>query len=708
MSNHKLLVGASIPVGLQAVKDFEAMKLGEIVLMTLPDDKAAAKEVMAYCRTKKIHVMLSELEHRGSMKERWHCQSLSKADFDEAVAEAGEFYLGRYTIGEAGGIMYWPKEYTIGRAVGNYDNLPPADDVIDAQNKYVAYLKKYIDWERDKVGNGRLLNVDSSMLFKYQAAAGLDDLCLEMLPGDPLRMLPAIRGCARMLDKFWGVHIAFGCYGGFVFDELWMKRWRQSLYLSYMAGSEFIFPESGYYSFAYSGNNFTFNSDKMRDARRQLREFFRFHKIHKRPGNSPRTPLALAFGQFDGCPGLWNTYAWGQYQNGDQWKDSDAERSWNLTAVLTTRENPYSELYLGQNSFSGNPPAGQYDILPAEASDEILAKYSNIVFLGYNLMDETLYNKLVKYVRNGGKLLMWLPHCNCDPKRGAKVKLFNGGDLSELFGVKVTGSKPSSVVGVKTIGTGTLPLPCRGIRRDPVMMGDIAGATVEIVSKDAVVCAGFTGTHDVTMEALEESPALIEHSLGKGKARLVPSFDYPAAPGMRPWADHLLRAISLDAQENLRLICADSVRYAVYDAGDYQVLYALNTEFDVSQNVRIWKDGAISGEFNIAPSTMGVFFVRGTTIIHPEHPETDVESWALEDCRERIFLTSLFEQQLYVCNLGKRENTLGINNSTIVLAPEDKGILKCQKRIAHGMEEFFKEDYLEEPWLDVKDTRLPY
>ena len=42
MSNRKLLVGASIPTGLKAVKDFEAMKLGEIVLMTLPDDAAQA------------------------------------------------------------------------------------------------------------------------------------------------------------------------------------------------------------------------------------------------------------------------------------------------------------------------------------------------------------------------------------------------------------------------------------------------------------------------------------------------------------------------------------------------------------------------------------------------------------------------------------------------------------------------------------------
>ena len=61
-----------------------------------------------------------------------------------------------------------------------------------------------------------------------------------------------------------------------------------------------------------------------------------------------------------------------------------------MTDVLTTRENPYSELQLGENSFSGNPPYGQYDILPAEAPLEVMQQYSDIVFLGYNLAGKTL------------------------------------------------------------------------------------------------------------------------------------------------------------------------------------------------------------------------------------------------------------------------------------------------------------------------------
>ena len=77
MSDRKLLVGASVPCGLQAIKEFEALKLGEIALISLPDDATEAKEVMRYCRQKGIYVILHEIVHRGCDK-RWICPSISK------------------------------------------------------------------------------------------------------------------------------------------------------------------------------------------------------------------------------------------------------------------------------------------------------------------------------------------------------------------------------------------------------------------------------------------------------------------------------------------------------------------------------------------------------------------------------------------------------------------------------------------------------
>ncbi len=708
MHASRLLVGASIPTGVEALRQFQQLKLGEIALCTLPDDAAEAQAVARFCRENRIYFMVGELMRRGSA-ERWHCPNLTRADFDQVIAEAGEYYLGRYTIGEAGGIMYWPQEYTIGRAVGNYVNLPPASDVRDAHDKYVQYLKHYIDYERAEVGAGRLLNVDSSMLFHYQAEAGLDDLCLEMFPGDPNRMLPAIRGCARAWDKFWGVHIAIGCYGGFEFDDLWLKRWRQSLYLCHLAGAEFIFPESGYYGFKYGKMVFDFHHPVMQAARRHLREYYRFTRIHTRPERGPETRLAIAFGQEDGCPGLWNPYAWGQYEQGDEWKNGPAEKSWDLTRVLTTRENPYSEVYLGAHSFSGHPPCGQYDIVPVAAGLETLRHYQSLVFLGYNLMDQAQYETLIAYVEAGGELLMWLPHCTTDPRRGAPVRLFRDGDLSTLFGVKVVGRLPTAVRGVKALPNGTLPLPGRGLRRDPVMMGDLTPARLEFTSANAVLCAGFTGHHAVTEDDMLASPALVEHALGKGMARLVTAFEYPGDDGMRPFAEHLLRIVSLAAQDDIRLLAADSVTSAVYQRADgVAVIYALNTEFDVSQNVRVWRPDGISAEYAVAPSSLAVFYLAGDLLLHPSGPESDVYPEEGPAGVKAFRVPGLADQTVACHNFGAGAVRVRLNGQDVEVPPHSAVAAPCRRLVLPGREEFYAADYLEEPWVDVKNTRLPY
>lgn len=193
------IVGASVPTEIEAVKDFLRLKLGEMLLATLPDDKKKALEMMYFCKEKRIYVILSELMRRGSY-ERWRCPSLSKEDFDEIIAAAGKFYLGRYVIGEAGGILYWPKAYTMKRRANSYENLRKCDNAESAHEEYIKYLTKFMEYEREKVGGGKLLNVESSMLFNYQIEAGIDALILEMLPGDLFRIMPACLRSGAMPD----------------------------------------------------------------------------------------------------------------------------------------------------------------------------------------------------------------------------------------------------------------------------------------------------------------------------------------------------------------------------------------------------------------------------------------------------------------------------------------------------------------------------
>lgn len=714
----RLLVGASIPSGIAGIKDFLKLKLGDMVLTTLPDDKKEAKELMRLCRENHIHVLLSELMKRGSF-DRWHCPSFSKKDFDEIISCAGDYYMGRYTIGEAGGVLYWPKAYTIKRRAKSYENLPKFESAEEAHSNYVEYLRKYISYEREKVGGGRLFNVESSMLFNYHAEAGIDAFCLEMLPGDPFRVMPAIRGNARAFSKEWGVHIAMGWYGGVQLDELWFKRWKLSLYYSFMSGAESIFPESGYYEHACRRENKTyeFSHPKMKASRAVLRDFWRFSSIHKRAKAGPDAKIAVIFGHNEGCPGVWNPYAWGQYGNGEKWEEGPAEKGWNLLDSFHRSENCFSESLMASqgHSFSGNPPSGQIDIVPAESALAKLKNYKCLVFIGWNNMTDELYKKLTEYVKGGGHLLMWLSHFNVEKKRGEKIRLFNNGDLKELFGVEIKGAEKADVTGVKYLRASTLDayrIPFRGTRKDPVFIGRMTPAKVHISNRRTSVLCAFSEFCQEELDELDKRPALIEKRLGKGHAFLVTAFDHPGDDGMKKFAENVLRIISTGEQGELELLCSDSVRYSVYsdeaNGKKFRVIYVLNTEFDVSQAFKISINGKLSEELIIPANEMRIVLVVDSVVISPAINEFSIQSIKACNGSLKIDLYSLEKQSISVSNISRKALEISVNGIALRVGAYSSGKIECDKKEDPDKRKFYRKDFMREPIVKMANSSLPY
>jgi len=709
----RTLIGASVPCGIQALKEFRALKLGECVLTLLPMEKSEALAVARYCRRHRIRLFFAELLYRGDT-DKGLCFSArrriprsefyTKADLEEIIDAAGEYYGGRMTIGESGGVLYWPKSYTINRRAGEYRNLPHVRTMAEAKAAYLEYLKKFIDYERHELGKGPLMDVESSLVFKYHAELGIDVLCLESLPGDPHLMHAAIRGTARAYDKPWGTHIAMAAYGGVCFDELWMKRWKTSVYHAYISGAGFIWPEGGHYTYdSRHIQKFDFSSPETKRVRRILREAFQFSRVHTRPSNAPKVVLGVVHGNLDGAPGLWNRYVWGQFK-GKKWLEGPAERGWRLVDKFHRREDWNKESVQGDLDFSGNPPYGQYDVVPIEAPLSVLRSYRCLLFLGWNTMTDQIYEKLKKYVKQGGHLLMFLPHLSTETDRARPIRLYRNGDFRDLFGLRILGRQKKDVWGVKCMAPSTLfeyRFPFWRINTDPRFLGEFTPSRVELAG--ARVISGYDDFFNITPEKLASQPILTEHSLGKGKAFLVSAWEYPADEGLVLFTADIIRTILAGEQGHIRLLASDRVRYAVYEGRHpaarrkVTAIYMLNTDPDCAAWVRLWIDGRLTEAFDVPANSLRIAYSLGALVLLPEDPLVDLKSFDSGDGYSDIAFFSVRSQRVEVHNLDSNRQEVRVNGSVVTVDPGKRRVLALSRRVDPARGKFFAPDFLEEP-----------
>ena len=701
----QVLIGASIPHGLQAAKDFYKLKMGRIVLVSLVDDVEENKAVMRFFREKKIYVLLSELLNRDDALTRYHGPDISKEEFDSIIAEAGEYYVGRHVLDESGGMLYWPKEYTIDAGEKAYNSLPHCFNRQEAHEAYVNYLKKRIKIEKD-YGAGAFCNAESSIAFPYIAEAGFDNLILEMLPGDPILTLNSVRGTAKAYGLPWGVHIAAYWYGGWKMDTIWQQRWKISLYLSYLAGAEYIYPESGHYNYkGFRRGALPFNSPETRQVRKTLRDIHRFTLLHQRPEKGPLTPLGILHGQDDGQPGIWNPYVWGQYENGREWECGDAEAGMLLLRQLRRKEDVFRVALSGEHDFTGNPPEGQYDLVPAAADN--FSDYHTLVLLGENRMDQKLYKKLINYVENGGRLLIYLPHFDISGERG-KIELYNNGDISELCGVKITGHQKGDVRGIQFIRQSEVPgweVPELPIDVDPMYIGYVENANIEFVDSSVKIVAGATDNVERTLESYSRTPMLLERKLGKGFVWLVPVFNFAGSGGLRSFSENLLRIISDGYASDLKICASDAVRYAVYPTEYGKIYYFLNTDPSLSSAVKLIGKAKISPELIIPPATMRIVYIKDDLMIAPEN-----NFCRLSVGNKNKFQLITAKQNVLLCNFSKSTISGTLNQQNFELAGGANAELSIPSFVTTNNEREILDDdcWSEAEDFDVDCVKLPY
>ena len=447
---------------------------------------------------------------------------------------------------------------------------PTLQDVADG---FVRRVADHVAKRRAK-GWGNIMSTGADFSMDYQVLGGIDIPCTEDMPFRNLMLSSAMnRGVVKLFNlPMWGSHNAHE-WNAFIpySNPLRLPLLFASFQLKYMTGAKLIINESGnwqvqstlcqdspehdmpqvyagkpgihgadrkevapYLKEAEAKNHLvSYDSDVCRGYREQMAKFWEFVKRNPAPKGQPQAVLAVAKGNLDlssedpvpTCP------IGGAQSVADRdanWYRGHPEDTFRLVENIFF-PRPKDVLKPSKNMFLGGTPYGLVDLTSfaydRTSAEHLLKNYKAVMFAGWNTCSPKQYKILCDYVKGGGKLLIALPHLSCDKTRRyanfTKEDLVNGGDFSELCGIKVKGRTDrvwwaTAAERVKKPNTLGFPWPRRfGILN--CLLGDLE----------------FTGPgSDYEMMAVDDEaslPIVVRAKRGKGEVFFINTWCYPAA-----------------------------------------------------------------------------------------------------------------------------------------------------------------------------------
>lgn len=505
-----------------------------------------------------------------------------RTDVLNALKEYSDVCAGTQHFSETGGLLfYWhPADAVSPRQKDAGNSLAQAFKATDRQVRAELEKAKQSGLPRP------YFSIECSFGFApYLLRAGYDRVDLEVIYSDELER--AYAGVKTATEAFgrprFGADMAIEWYGGMWTDGLWKARWRNSLYHAYLRGADPIYLEHGISSFGNHGRQLGTDHPLMREFRKTLSDFTAWTKENPRADGFPCAAVAAIHGRLDGYVGVFQAHDFGQRGN-DRFKVGDADRGWRLFDGLYRRRGWQERDNCGDADYSGNPPLGVAGILPFDASSVEYGKYRFLFFLGRNVMGDALYGKLVRYVKDGGTLLLAANHLTTqDVPDGAFVP-YNGGDWSELVGVRVrSDAQTRSRHGMKFTanpGPGWQFQPLTNMWDPDFIEGGVLMPDLEVVSAKA-----FARTSERFKDGNPDAQRGLcyVNELGKGRVIFLASIEPPGAFGVRKLYAFLLskamEAVGRDVWPKVE--CSDTVRWSVYPDG---TVYLLNVEAHLEQS----------------------------------------------------------------------------------------------------------------------------
>lgn len=445
--------------------------------------------------------------------------------YDEDAAHVNPQYCHENYFFAPDGETYWHRTPDI-----------PAD-AREAHDRQVAHLAEIRKGAATR-------HTGPSMLFRALLDAGYRWIGYEGMYGTLEPAMAFLRGAAKFGGvEHPGVHLAMQWSSSPHDAPEHVRRYRLALYGSYMQGAVEINTEEGLWHIEEYYSGFNRFSGACKAHLDQQRDFFRYVASHSRTGTF-RTPVAVLQDRLDGWHGFGRRAPWGLASV----RETTADRSWQLLKVFYPGARPGEAVYRHNcpidcdTGFHSATPLGCIDAIPADSPAEMLCGYRTLAFMGYACAEKATLDRLLAWVRVGGRLLLTRAHLS---------------DATAFADIAAGRLRPVAHPIAFTAG-------------EPVFRDDTVGG------RPVRVCANALPGGEVSAWTDGGLPLVTRRQYGKGEIVLVEALAYPGDDAMQ----------DVYAAELRRLAAEETAREPVWaETGGDDVAFTVYRQEDGSAHV---------------------------------------------------------------------------------------------------------------------------
>lgn len=314
------------------------------------------------------------------------------------------------------------------------DQLKSARNLQEKKEAYVDYLRLRAREERK--GEVEVFSGEPALTCLYSQEAGVDALLCE-----PVSNVSLLYGAARGTGMKFGAHIPGDWYFGYPHDEETLRRLKLAVSLAYAYGGQIIYIESSVFKTNANDRN-DWEDPYCVGVRAILRELYTFSRVDQRVGQ-PVASLGIVYGNLESMfwmdddriaetidMGDWDRQHWGLPGSTEHRRLWAASEAWlPRVPIYDQRKESLTQMFTGT-------PFGPVNVITPMTS---LDGYQVIAFLGWNTMTETIYERLLGFVREGGVLFLCGCHLDGRIDLDAAPVPIRGGRVSELIGADIAG-----------------------------------------------------------------------------------------------------------------------------------------------------------------------------------------------------------------------------------------------------------------------------